>query len=67
MKLTDAEIKIVDGQLLIDGNNLHGLFEEADQEPNIRKHVETAASLPSEDLTPGHVFPAVVLTTSRAA
>lgn len=67
MKITDAEITIVDGQLVIDGERIDGLFEEASKEPHIRKHAETAACLPSEDLTPGHVFPAVVLTTSRAS
>ena len=67
MKLTDAKVKIVEGQLVIEGCQIEGLFADAAKEPNIRKHAETTTSLPIEDLMPGHVFPATVYTTSRAS
>lgn len=67
MKITEAQINIVEGHLTIDGERIDGLFEEAYKEPHLRKLAETSAYLPSEDVTPGHVFPAVVLTTSRAS
>lgn len=67
MKLTDAKVKIIEGQLVIEGCQIKGLFADAAKEPNICKHAESSASLPVEDLMPGHVFPATVYTTSRAS
>lgn len=66
MKLTDAEVRIVDGHLVIEGNEIEGLFAEAENEPNILQHAAATTLLPAEDLMPGHVIPAMVYTTSRA-
>lgn len=67
IKITDAAITIVDGQLTIEGQSIKGLFEHAQNEPQVRKQAEISISLPPEDLTPGHVFPGVVFTTLRSS
>jgi hypothetical protein len=67
MKFTNSDITLVDGKLVINGGQyVEAMFEEAKREPNIRRQAETSAYLPNEDVTPGHVIPAVVLTTSRS-
>jgi hypothetical protein len=67
VKITNAEIKVVDEKLLINGQQVTGLFERAEREPSVVRQLEITASLPIEDITPGHVMPAVALTTSRAS
>jgi hypothetical protein len=67
VEFTQANIKIENNQLIVDGKPAADLFAKADQEPSVVSFREVTAALPSEDLTPGHVMPAVVLTTSRAS
>lgn len=66
MKITDIHLTIVDGKLTIEGKGIEGLFADAKNEPTLRRHAEVTASLPPEDLLPGHVMPASILTTSRS-
>lgn len=67
VKFTNVDIQIENGDLVIDGKPTLDLFDKADREPAVRIVREVTAALPTEDLTPGHVFPSVVLTTSRAS
>jgi hypothetical protein len=67
MKFTNVDIRIENGGLVIDGKPTSDLFEKADREPIIRMVREVTAALPTEDVTPGHVFPSVIPTTSRAS
>jgi hypothetical protein len=67
MKITNADICIDAGKLTVNGKQITGLFDRANNEPLIQSQRSATASLPAEDLTPGHVVPAVVLTVSRAS
>ncbi len=67
MKITHSDINIIEGELTIDGLTVKGLFEKVKQEPAVQQQIGISAALPVEDLTPGHVFPAVVLTSLHAS
>ena len=62
MKPPFANIDLIGDQLTVEGKNLlQELMERAADEPSLAKQKWLSAGLPEEDISPGHVIPAVMI------
>ena len=63
VKVVSTDVKLIGDELVVEGLTTFGeLMERAQREEPLVRQGSLTAGLPDEDLSPGHVMPAVVLT-----
>ena len=68
MKIIPADVRVENNKLFVDGKNLFAeLFDRSQREEPLVKQGLLSAGLPEEDLAPGHVIPASILTISGSS
>ena len=68
VKIIPADIRAENNKLFVDGKNLFAeLFDRSQREEVLVKQDSLTAGLPEEDLAPGHVIPASILTISGSS
>lgn len=68
MELFSTDVELVGDELRVGGKSIFGdLMERAKQESTLIGQRSLTAGLPEEDLSPGHVVPAVIPTDLAAA
>jgi hypothetical protein len=67
MKIVSGDVRIVGKDLIVEGKyRFAELAERAEKESVLIRQDALTRGLPEEDLSPGHVVPAVLLPTLRS-